>query len=510
MEKISENRKFENQLFDDPFEARLNVGNKVKFVNCTFSENVLIDMSSSSQVSFTKCSFSNNLTLKGNSSDLKLLSIQNCNFGGSLDFDGYKGDALLEGQFKIIKLNGGEAKLSFISRKEVLSEVGEIEIGNGIYTLDLGTNNEFKDISTSSRLHKGSASVSINGNPSKVGNLTLTECAKVEVKFDKTRLETLELMNNAQSHIAINKKSSIETISISGESNCLNSFRIVDSIVRDLSIKEGIYQSIYLKDCTNGTFNLISEPFTSESSLDITNSSFHIMSVDSSINGNRFKVIKSKVSQEFSLLNTFLNNTYFSDFDLKNARLKFYHSHLAEIRYSNIQWPDYDQYFIPEDTDFSQLREMFRQLKSLSVRNHNFLDAERFHALELDATLKCIDSGRWYNENWFLLFTNKLFTNFNRSWILPIGFGLLFHLILVALIIPFSLTWKYFLFVNNLGFTDFDILEFLQFYTYTLYPFHRFEYNSVALPPALDVLTRIVSSYFAYYSLKAARRFGRI
>lgn len=223
----------------------------------------------------------------------------------------------------------------------------------------------------------------------------------------------------------------------------------------------------------------------------------------------------------FTIEHVNLDNAQLANIDFGTfAEVNVYRSTLTNIQISNVTWPRRITTHFPHNSkfngerfrkgfklqrpDYLARREVYRQLKFASSKQHDFIGEQHFHALEMNAYDHTL---RWKYEFWTkLVLKLSLWTsNFGQSVIRPlIGIfivnGFLFYLLYRT---------------SQTKFTGFDytkpqnyvdtIAEFIR----VVNPLHNNDPELTGWAFIIDVLIRICSSYFIYNLIRATRRFVR-
>lgn len=247
---------------------------------------------------------------------------------------------------------------------------------------------------------------------------------------------------------------------------------------------------------------------------------------------NKFQIVNS-IFQSFRISNCELSSEMLiSRIRIGDEGLIVENSDITKAKFQSIKWDkNYkvntrrENYSLKEETDFLwNIREVYRQLKVISQKADNKIDASYFAANELEAQLKLLSYSvprrtsavkGW--RNWFyrkkcfdsdflVLWTNKKFSNFGNSLWLPLGWLLTFHFLTFQLLLFLSTPYRWFLDVNWP-----DTCRVIELFVLTLSPIHSFtiklgseEFNLVGIP---DFVSRIVNSYFIFYFLRATRKY---
>jgi hypothetical protein len=249
------------------------------------------------------------------------------------------------------------------------------------------------------------------------------------------------------------------------------------------------------------------------------------------LNLNNFKATGARlrfleVTKTLMFEHSTMEDAYLHNVNLSTAEFKFLNSSLAKSTLSNVEWParlyefkkeiavckskrDKLNYLFP-------LREAYRQLKYLCNNQLNHIDAIAFQKRELRAYWRLVHTKfgiRKDIENWLILWTNRLFSDFGQSWLLPLGWLLLVHLILfTVLLYNFDLGIEPSF--SNIGWpaTEKGIGMFFSL----INPVHPSEIpkpftappEKVSILGTTDFFIRVFSAYFIYYFLKGTRKFS--
>ncbi|MCG8578229.1 MAG: hypothetical protein MI810_25340 [Flavobacteriales bacterium] len=233
--------------------------------------------------------------------------------------------------------------------------------------------------------------------------------------------------------------------------------------------------------------------------------------------------IKFKDDAEVMIQHSNLENVQWNGIDFKNAKLLFDWSVFSKMEIANITWPNkrilhpnlvYPQknkdwfkswFFLDvlkeREEKFSIQREIYRQLKSISLKNYNNIDALAFYRNEMRVywTYIRLKGG----ENWWdqlLIFLNRYVSNFGQSYALPLLWLLLFHWIFYSCVISWNYSMDWGAFKNGLG-----------EYFYLLNPVHKSpDYINTGMGKFTEFFMRVFSGFFIYHFIKATRKFGKM
>lgn len=154
------------------------------------------------------------------------------------------------------------------------------------------------------------------------------------------------------------------------------------------------------------------------------------------------------------------------------------------------------------------IREAYRQLK-ISMSNHSDkIQENRFYAQELVFYNKTLNWGKpWQDTFWdkVVLYWSKLFSDYGQSFIRPLIWLLLGHLIMFIIAIIFQGFEPLYISWNNASEEAFK--EAFEKYFLYINPLRKLETTLPGYLIILDLLMRIWSSYMIYNIIRASRRF---
>lgn len=154
------------------------------------------------------------------------------------------------------------------------------------------------------------------------------------------------------------------------------------------------------------------------------------------------------------------------------------------------------------------IREAYRQLK-ISMSNHSDkIQENRFYAQELVFYNKTLNWGKpWEDTFWdkVVLYWSKLFSNYGQSFIRPLIWLLLGHLIMFNLAILLQGFKPLYFSLSNASEEAFR--EAFEKYFLYINPLRKLEITLPGYLIILDLLIRIWSSYMIYNIIRASRRF---
>lgn len=229
-----------------------------------------------------------------------------------------------------------------------------------------------------------------------------------------------------------------------------------DKFIRNVKLGEFNIDKLYLKNYTIGNLNLFNLDFNEDSKIlfeDITTESLHIEKI--SQNSKYIQFHNVKVQKKLICERVEFKNTYFNDFDLKNAAIKLVKTSFIDSHLNSVYW----------GKDLSRIeakKDIFRQLKYVNDNNSNYIDGNRFFEQEMIMHQLEITGDKDKKLEIFTMYINKYLSNFGQNWFLA------FMWIIITTIFM-SLIMKYYskAIVLNDSFLDLSvILSILVYFAY--------------------------------------------
>ena len=225
----------------------------------------------------------------------------------------------------------------------------------------------------------------------------------------------------------------------------------------------------------------------------------------------RFKEVRKLDAVEKAVLK--ISSTQLSKVRLFNVDFNFFNdvlmtdSVVSEINYGNVTWCNEINNSYMERTDsFFQSKEIYRQLKSIMINNHDKISELKFHKLEMNAYLNgvLLKPGKYAEK--FILGTNYISNNHGLSWTWS------FWWIIGISLIVFNLN-KFLLGYN--GFDSSLFFEDAANWLLSINPVRKFSdvykgHNlgwQQGLAQFIDVFMRIVYSYLIFQFISAFRKY---
>jgi uncharacterized protein YjbI with pentapeptide repeats len=454
--------------------ANLRIENStLEFINCTFHRLRLLD-SKLTDLHFDDCT-AKNISLY--SSEINSIHIGSCDIKTELLL------SKLKGGFGNI-VNGKISKITIYSNE---FEVIDITSKNTIDTIELHAFN----------------SVSITGGVKKI-NSNLGEFNKLEIEALYENIDKKDGSGKKEPSIVANK---IEELSIAWNSFNgsvkIEDLEIEHLTMNDVNNEKGFMRFNELKiskadfrDVAIKSFYWNQVVFKDELRIERCDfSSLKIANVKWLTNSK--KLSDSFIDEEVPLF-YLLRKRWFERFK-KNED-----SNNVRFLYSwRKKW--FGDLHCYDDEDLSILqyeRETYRQLKATSISNHNLLDSLDFYRNEMRLHWKEMRING--ERNWadrFLVFVNRIVSDFGQNWWWPLLWLFAIHFWLVFCL--FSGEWVVHLKPNQQ-------IGFWGEYFNLLIPIHKMpDYITTDGGKITDFVMRIFSSYFIYHFIQASRKFGK-
>jgi len=245
------------------------------------------------------------------------------------------------------------------------------------------------------------------------------------------------------------------------------------------------------------------------------------------VNDGIIKLRDCSIGANFNLLSSEVNDLRFNTVTIgQNCKVSIIDTDISDVRFNNFKWGN--DYALLEKYDpeihgtnknlfYLTLRESYRQLKSLFIKNGNKIEALEFQKHELRAHYLLVKrdtfndgvSGFFRNlGNFLILWTHKSASNFGLHIWKPFILLFIFH----------AIFFNVFLISNDLGYqfsleNDPDVFAHAcKDYFYTLWPTHGFSMKSIEsvdvnISGLSDILLRVFSGYFIFYFVTASRKY---
>ena len=239
----------------------------------------------------------------------------------------------------------------------------------------------------------------------------------------------------------------------------------------------------------------------------------------------RWQGVKFLEDGEVKVEHSNLENVQWNGVDFKNTKLHFDWSMFSKMEIANVLWPEkyiihpdlvkkkqqregknnlfYEQITDEEQEQYLVQREIYRQLKSLSLSNNNRIDGLAFYKNEMSVYWNYVkwgkDIGRWDR---FLIRLDKVVSDFGQSYLRPLGLLVFFHLLVCISIWTFE--------SHDYMFWNGDFFSGLKEYFHWLIPVYKAPPEWGTMAVVSGVLGRIFGGFFIYHLIKASRKFAKV
>lgn len=242
-----------------------------------------------------------------------------------------------------------------------------------------------------------------------------------------------------------------------------------------------------------------------------------------SIAGGSFILTNSTIKELFSIESASIEKGKITNVDLSTATIRVKNGNLSGVELINVRWNDYQIYEYKDEIKKKPLKdkldilwalkECYRQLKVLSLAQHNKVDYLYFQKQELKIfwLITRINTRHnfWRNiGNWLILGSNKLFSDFGQNIWRPLIALFLCHLIFFNLFLYCQVGISP-SFVN----VDCELTkEVGKAYFVTVLPTHSSKIDigsikDIVIGGGWDFVMRILSGYFIFYFIYSSRKF---
>lgn len=217
--------------------------------------------------------------------------------------------------------------------------------------------------------------------------------------------------------------------------------------------------------------------------------------------------IKGKLPLMINLYRSNLGKCELYDIDFTTFTcIKIDNSNLQEIVPTNIQWCSKIESSLTGLNRNDHLRETYRQLKNVMIRQNDKVMELSYHRLEMDKYLESIFKKKGYRADRFILWTNKISNNHGLSYIQPLVIILIIALVtFVGNNLLLGLTcWEWHSVPKNIALYFESINPVRKFSA--IYPESKIgiKANFALL---FDVIFRLLASYLIFQFISAFRKY---
>ncbi len=299
----------------------------------------------------------------------------------------------------------------------------------------------------------------------------------------------------------------------------------IDDFTLDFSNRlEG---SIYLNSC-----NLLKTELSGDNykgNVVFNHCNFNSLSFDFFYNYSSISIISAKSfgsQSEISVTHSNLGksqffNVFFNSFE----KIAIYHSIVTEITSANVKWFEphkLNPTIKSEQGDFTNKREIFRQLKYALQNQGDRIESLRFKSLEMKAyKQELLSSQKWYkklfNNDRFILWIGQT-NNFGLNWLKPVwlilAFGLIFYCLIVVGVSE-NLSYSFNFDAGSFKTTICEFAKYSYAFPELMNPVHSLDKIFTKTNQGgftlnfLDYALKIFLAFFIYQIISAFRKFAK-
>lgn len=506
----------------------IRIDSDITFKKCYFSKSFNIINKTPATLKLTDC-FIHNLTIEVNSKfefDLIDCSIDSLTIVSNRNRQELK-----------VKIESTTLELSQVKKILIqdycnldinLTTIGSITYlneGSGFIATTLNLKN-CETLKDSEIALTNSSNHNLNVDNCKLGSISFTTCNNSFINLNNTKLSL---------GLTILKSQNLQITTVEGE---IKQFRASDASDVVFRVKETSLDEISLNK-SKGQLDIKASINVDLPERELNNqpkiSILRVLDSTLSLNIKGYLVnlffLRSNVSQQLvedsSILSSLtIDQSYFSNSEFRNVSFRkgcnfiLKHSDIVRVKFNTVDWMS--NHKLDESrktttiidsraiiTDQLSLKEAYRQLKVISKEASNKFDELSFRAHEQRMQKEILFLRREYLD-WFLLWSNGVFSNYGLSYGRPLMFLFAFHFFFFSILMIATNTFDYtFYFLTNSSIDSATTMKAIGDYCSTLFPVHSFDYlkHQTGWPIIIDLTMRILSGYFIYYFLSASRKF---
>ena len=428
-----------------------------RFVDCIFNKGFRVEFSSG-EITFINCVFDESTDALMSSIHRGNFTFKNCTFNRKL----------------IIK----KASKVFISDTEVK---GTLKFQKYDYEEIKIWNTEFS--------HHISQIAIENIHNAESGNIELLQLDVGEVIFSDYIGKKVRIWNGSYGNIYLNNVQNLQNLQIWGDNATNNRIKIKQLVMQYLNL-EG---DVLIKFAEIDSWDI--SPF------DLKKGTMRLQSV--------------VINKEAIITQSNLSQVQFNDVNFYEAKLILDWTFLSDTRFANILWPkghliDSDMKNSTDDEKVLMLRaktEVYRQLKKVSLDEANNIEALKFYRNEMTTYWDRVKLDKTETPaNRFLIGVNRKFSDFGQSYLKPLKWMLIFHLILCLSVWIIEGLYHH----GICGLLDSSFSEGIRQYFTWLIPIYDVPEIWTAFSIVVGLFMRILSGFFIFHIIKATRKFGKV
>lgn len=477
----------------------------IHLFQCDFNNLIIDEGDNLGSITLENCAYS---SIKINSSIFQELKVISCEVGSNIMVENVGLSKLLIHNTSIPNISLGvtsPTQIKLTNETKTRKETGLMHItslvGDSLFSAVNGKIGQISidNCDQQSRISMGNVTINrLQINEGALSSLDLENCNITQINFEAIELPNLQITDGDFGTILLGQ-SNVNKYQIEKKDNSLASLPIEHLIIRQPNLIHNSIINVKGVDCMSLSLNGLKN------------------------NHGTLIVTDTIVNELFSIEFASLGNSKFSNLNLKRCKaIKTLNASFTESKFFNVQWPstyrihEYEKEIDACETSdqkiskfFYPLRESYRQLIAVSNKELNKIDALFFQKQELRIYFEIIKFEKWKSwsnfQDFLVLGSNKLFSDFGQNIWLPLKWWIPIHLILFTLLIsnhelgvsmvsPKEHEWEFFwdgvgIFLNLLS------------------PVHSSEINKVSIFGITDFLMRLTSGYFLFYFISATRKF---
>ena len=206
--------------------------------------------------------------------------------------------------------------------------------------------------------------------------------------------------------------------------------------LNSLTFQDSIFDKLKISDLRLNNFSFSDIDFIENSKVlfeKIKSKDFKIKKITQDAKYIQFHHLE--ITDNFICDRVEFKNTYFNDFNISQAKKTITKTSFIDASLNSIEWGDFFK--------INSSKDIFRQLKFVSDKQGNHIDANNFYMMEMQKYRENIGDGK--NQDKIVFYFNNIVSNFGQSWVRPFGIYLGFGLI-------FSILMFYFFPINDMPF----------------------------------------------------------
>jgi len=208
------------------------------------------------------------------------------------------------------------------------------------------------------------------------------------------------------------------------------------SKINDLSLNKIDIEKLFLKNIQAGKIKISNMNFLENSKVALENIIIDSFGIKKILQDSEYiKFNNIEVLEEFSCESVEFRNTYFNDFNVEGATKNLSTTSFIDSHMNNVKWGEISKIIAPEY--------MFRQLKVINDKHANYVEANKFYAMEMKVHEEDLFSGKVKSsrQEKFVFWINKLVSNFGQSFLRPLGWIVVFAILYAVIIYGNEQRW---------------------------------------------------------------------